>query len=245
VRSRGFTLVEVMVVVAVSLLLIAGLVGVYLYTARFLAFSEAKTSILQSLPPIYSRLRPMFAGASYIYDPDNVALGPIYLSPLSATYTQIEFYTTTFDYVGYPTGAWVLMRQETATDRYFIDPENGSCKPLPRVMVYVYYGGSPDTVPDTAQWQNWVADGYTENIPVLPLVGGQNRYSTLLVSYMPYQVNVGSGIDSWYVVNAYVTVGVARRVYSDSTCSTVVGQYPTDLFPYTAVFTINAKGIGK
>lgn len=244
-RSRGFTLIEVMVVVAISLLLIAGLVGVYLYTARFLAFTEAKTSILQSLPPIYSRLRPMFAGASYIYDPDNVGLGPLYVSPVSATYTQMEFYTTTYDYADYPTGAWVLMRQETATGMYFIDPQDGECKPMTKVMVYVYYGGNPDTVPDTDEWAEWIADGYTENIPVLPLVGGPNRYSTLLVSYMPYQVNVDSGVDSWYIVNAYVTVGVARRVYSDSSCSTVVSQYPTDLFPYTAVFTINAKGIGK
>ncbi len=251
-RERGFTLVEMMVSLAIFLIIVASVFGLYIGATKYSAFMQAKTDILSTVGYIYDVYRPYFYGASTVYDPQNLALGDIFNLPNKMELQSVEFYTRVLDKDGVtPEDAWVLIT--STTTGYYIKEYNSStntwdCVPQRRVIVYrkfadTSFGGSDidERTPPTFQdWRDWEAAGDVQKQVITPVVGKLNGLSTVKIIYTPYSVNASGVNIKWRKVQVVFTVGIRKEIYSDDTCTSVASRYPVGLYPYTVVLSITS-----
>ncbi len=250
--ERGFSLIELMVSMAIFLIIVASVLGIYISANKYITFMEAKSQILNSVSNIYNIYRPYFYGASKIYDPQHIYLGDIFTSANTATFSSIEFFSRvkqvgddgSEQYVD----AWVLVTS-TQTGFYVKKKVDGHtiCVPEKRVVIYrkiadTTFGSdiSETDPPDMNKWRDWLRNGEVKRQVISPNIGGINGLSELLIKYDPYSVNL-SGFDiKWRKIHVVITVGVREEVYSDSECTQLYHKYPVSLYPYTVVLSLTS-----
>jgi len=244
-KERGFTLVELMVVLAIFSFIMAGVIGLYVSAVRFTTFMKAKTSILNSVSIIYDAYRPYFYGATVVYDPNNVELGELFDSNNPRDMDSVMFYTKMKDENDMPIDAWVLIVPKTTG--YYVKKDVGgsvSCVPQTRVLFVrrVFEDGFDHStvVPTLSDWQSWISSGLAQVYEVKPAVGGINGLSEVQIKYDPYAIGGTGYTMKWRDLKIVLTIGVRDEIYSDSSCTNVVSKYPVSLYPYTVVFSITS-----
>ena len=241
-EERGFTLVEIMVALAIFLIILGVVFELYIFTTKFVTYMQAKSAILDSVSSIYDIYRPYFYGAYLVKDPSRLELGEVYDYSKPESFESIEFLTKIQGETSESQDVWFLITT-TTTGRYIIDPiDNTTCIPQTKVIIlrkFYDMGETPTITPDMGQWYAWLKSGDAKISSILPLMGGANTFSQLSIQFDPYSVGANGGSVKWYKLHVTVTVGIRQYVYSDPNCQHVYDKFPVSLYPYSIVFSLN------
>ncbi len=251
--EKGFTLVELMVVIAIFLLLLAIILQVYVKASQFITYFSAKDDILAAMNLFATQLNKYTDGAAEIFTVNkNGVLIPMSNWPDTATLQNIAFCTERLEYDGSPRNNIVYIYNESVMENgkqlYFRDKLHGNvCKPLMRVVVKVVDASGCENAETDIQYEmenNWV-DG-KEIIFKPKITDARNSFSYMYIEYRKFYIN--PSVDetiTWPSIRLYSIFGVLHNIYDDNVCTHKVRGYGVDVYPYEQDFNIYGRNIER
>ncbi len=253
-RQRGFTLVEMMVVITILLIVVAIVFEVYVKAVQYNAYFAAKDDMLTSMNMFASQVNKYTDGAGAIYTIVGSEPIPMINWSDSETLDNVAFCTMRLDSDGSDVTDIVYIYNEPVKvdgkQLYFADKTDGDkCKPLMRIVVKIENipeenCKNADSYIREAIENNWAGAKVLVFKPTL--VDARNSFSYMYFYYTKYYINPStSETITWPSLTMRSVFGVLRNIYDDSGCTHRVTGYAVDVYPYEQTFNIYGRNIEK
>ena len=254
--EKGFTLVELMVVIAVFLVLLALILQVYVKASQFITYFSAKDDMLAAMNLFATQLNKYTDGAADIYMVKKVGgkttLVPMDNWPDTATLENIAFCTERLDYDGTERNNILYIYNEPVEENgkplYFKDKlHDNVCTPLMRVVVKVAEVGGCDNAESDIQYE--IDNGWPDGKEIIfkpKITDAKNSFSYMYIHYRKFYINPSvEDTITWPSIRLYSIFGVLHSIYDDNNCTHKVRGYGVDMYPYEQDFNIYGRNMER
>ncbi len=253
-KEYGFTLVEIMAALAIFLVVVAIVLGIYVQATKYMAYFAAKDDILNSMNNFSYQISKYIDGAAAIF----AKVGDTYVPwetmddvDFSNPDVGVAFFTKRLKSDGKPESDYVYIYNEKIKDKngrqlWFLDAtDNNKCKPLTRIVVVIKETSTDTKVPNaddmvTVDWSNGRKIVFRPSI-----VDARDAFSYMKFYYYRYEINQGQQTMVWKELRMKSIFGVLRYIYDDSSCTHRVRGYAVNVYPYTQVFNVYGRNMER
>ncbi len=255
-KERGFTLVEIMAAMAIFLVVLAVVFGIYLQANRFIAMFSAKDDIFHSMNIFARQVSGYLEGASKVFSKIDGTYEDWTTWGSDTEINNIVFCTKYIDEDALEHNAVVRVFNEPVKDSgaqlYFKDQtQGGQCLPLQRTVIQVKEIPTNTCYTDAGEFQKVESSSNfwqgAKSIMFVPrLVDARNSFSYISFQFQWYSLEVGDGKTmKWPNLRMKSVFGVLRNIYDDSSCTHRVRGYAVNVYPYVQVFTVYGRNIER